>query len=118
MKNDETQVQTLSDKELRAVILSVIKKHEVNKKSKEEFYGLKKYIFFGCIIGTSLLGTILSMLCNDTTTSFVFMGFTWAAVSAVIDFWNYPSGFQKNICSGMIKVIPIFLGVIKYNFFS
>lgn len=118
MKDNETQKNTLSDNEFRDLILSVIKEHEVNKKSKEEFYGLKKYLFFVCIIGTSFLGTILSMLCNDTTTSFVFMGFTWAAVSAVIDFWNYPSGFQKNICSGMIKVIPIFLGVVKYNFFS
>lgn len=118
MKNNEVQEQLLSDKKIREAILSVMKEKESAKKTNEEFQGLKKHLFFGCIVATSFIGTLLSMLCKDTTTSFVFMGFTWAAVSAVIDFWNYPSGLQKNICSGIIKVIPIILGVIKYNFFS
>lgn len=118
MKDDEVQQQPLSDKKLQEVILSVIKEYESTKKINEEFQGIKKNSFFACIVTISFLGTLLSMLCKDTTTSFVFMGFTWAAVSAAIDFWNYPSGFQKNICSGIIKVIPIILGVVKYNFFS
>jgi len=118
MKDNKAQNQPLSDAELRKVILSVIQEHEVKKKTNEEFHGVKKNLFFGCIILISLIGTVLSMLCRDTTTSFVFMGFTWATVSAAIDFWNYPSGFQKNITSGIIKIIPVILGVVKYIFFS
>jgi len=69
------------------------------------------------LVVVAIVGYILATaFAPNETASFALMGAVFATMSAVIDFADYPSGTEKNMVSGILKIMPVIL--IIYKVFS
>lgn len=69
------------------------------------------------LVTIAVVGYLLATaFAPNETASFALMGAVFAAMSAAVDFADYPSGTEKNMVSGILKIMPVIL--ILYKVFS